>query len=253
MKKHIPLIASIFILVLLFLVYKKAPHATLPLHTKAVSDIRTADIEIHEKTNSYTIDAKAPHEDRDTENKIGAYIDQLIVDKKADWESTTGKEAETLRTLTIDVTKHTSTTRDLVSYVVTAYAFSGGAHGDTTTHVLTFGKNGYKTPEEILNFEKDLELTKLIYAHALKDTNLLLEKDTLAKGLGVAYLKKDGTTFDAEKCGCDGFFFGSNLQEFFFDGATAHFLFAPYTIAAGAVGTVEIEVPLVELEPYMIY
>ncbi|MFS0491235.1 RsiV family protein [Leadbetterella byssophila] len=142
---------------------------------------------------------------------------------------------------------------ETISYLFTIYEYTGGANGNVITKTFTFNKDKKLVDiQDILDFNdyKDIKLSRLLADKALSDTTLFF-KDFVEPGLGLAYLKGDGITLDHDKCNCDGYFFGSNFQNFVIrkDGIT--FYFDKYTLAPGAAGITKVHLSWDELTPYL--
>lgn len=131
---------------------------------------------------------------------------------------------------------------------------TGGANGNVTVTTFTFNKNGQVAIESVLDFgaNKDITLSKLLATVAVKQNPEAFQSvEQLRQGLGVAYLKADGETFDATACACDGFLFASNFQNFSITDSGLILSFSKYAIAPGAVMTPDISLTWAELAPFL--
>ena len=222
---------------------------------------------INDKTDFYTITAKYPVDARDTGDVMGRYVNGIVASKKEEWrvggeaylqEQQITKDFPDRSPMTYELAiaykKYTSQKLNTVSYVLSAYQYTGGAHGGTNVMTFTFGSQGEIKIEDILNFDdnnNDITLTRLL---AKKLTGVLGEysdESMITTGLGLAYLKADGKTLDTKKCACDGFFFPSNMQNFYVGDNGMTFIMNQYQVAPYAVGMPEVEVSWRELAPFL--
>lgn len=158
-------------------------------------------------------------------------------------------------TYMVDYKTYNIPNTDIVSYVLNTYQFTGGAHGTNFVTTFSFDKNGKIDIEDILDFANGnrVKLSKLLAQDLIKEKSDIIygQTDMVYQGLGIAYLKADGT-IDKEKCGCDGFYFGSNFQNFYLSNQGITFIFSQYQIAPGAAGNVELMMTWDELKPFLL-
>ncbi len=149
---------------------------------------------------------------------------------------------KTIYTYNLDYKSYNIANTNIVSYVLSGYEFTGGAHGNTAINTFTFDKDGQIKIEDILDFGtgNGIKLTKLLESELIKQKgDMLFDTKMVEEALGIAYLKSDGT-IDKEKCNCDGFYMGSNFQNFYLtkDGITI--IFPQYQVAPYAAGIIEV-------------
>jgi hypothetical protein len=220
---------------------------------------------IRDTNEFYDIKADYPVEKMDKKSEMKEFVEYVVKQKQEEWkiggeiynaEQKIAKDfpdrPKMQYQLNISYTFSTSNKFTTTSYVFNSYEYTGGAHGGTGLSTFTFNKNGRVMIEDVLNMEgaNDIEVTKLI---AKKLETVLGEnssKETIYQGLGLAYLKPD-YTLDKTKCNCDGFFFGSNLQNFVITDLGIKFIFGQYQVAPYAVGMPEVLLTYDELKSFI--
>ena len=235
--------------------------------TSSTSDSRTErKAALTDSTSFYSISVEYPIERRDADNVMRDFVMERFNTKKEEWK--TGGEvhlnelkvtaafpdrANIKYTYDIEFEVFSSKKTNLISYLLTNYEYTGGANGNTTINTFVFSSDKKLVDiQSILDLENhnDVELTKLLAETALSDTTLFF-KDFVYEGLGLSYLKPDGKTLDKEKCDCDGFFFGSNFQNFIVKDSGIVFYFNKYDIAPGAAGVTSVLLTWEQLKPYL--
>ena len=226
-----------------------------------------SDIVISDTTDFYYINAVYPVIKNDREDVVKKYVTGLVAEKQTEWKK--GGEAYTAEMdvardfpdrpkvqYALDIRYSSSTVEALktTSYVFLVSEMTGGANGNAVVTSFTFDDAGQVAIEEILNFDSsnDIALTRLLKTAAISQYGSLYMSDPmLSEGLGLAFLKPDGVTFDSVKCACDGFLFASNFQTFSLSDIGITFSFSKYAIAPGVVMTPEITLTWSELKPYL--
>lgn len=262
-KKSIIIICSIILLIPLtyFLVPKKEIQFTGTVSSQSEKKIKDV-------TDFYSITATYPHESLDTENVMEDFVKYKVNEMKEVWKigGEVYREEQKIATnfpdrpkmqyqYDISYGKHESALHGTVSYVFTTYEFTGGANGNTKVNTFTFNKDGRVEIDSVLSLaidNNDIKLSRVLADTAMNDAEEGFDKTMLYEGLGLAYLKADGKTLDTKKCYCDGFFFGSNFQNFVITDEGIEFLFSKYQIAPGAQGTPKIMLPWKLLQGYLI-
>ncbi len=219
-----------------------------------------------DKNDFYEITAKYPIDSLDKEKDIETFILYKIKEKQNEWkiggelynsEKETEKDfpdrPKMVYSYNISYEKYESKDKGTVSYVFNTYEFTGGAHGINVVNTFTFDKNGKRDIESILDFSNGngVKLTKILENNLLNSKNEMIIKDMLEEGLGIKYLKSDGS-IDKEKCNCDGFYIGSNFQNFYITDNGINFVFSQYQIAPGAAGVLETLIDWNTLSPYLL-
>jgi predicted porin len=235
--------------------------------TSSTPDSRTErKVALTDSTSFYAISVEYPMERRDADNVMHDFVMDKFNTKKEEWK--TGGEvhlnelkvtaafpdrANIKYTYDIEFEAFSSKKTNIISYLFTNYEYTGGANGNTTVNTFAFSSDKKLVDiQSILDFENhnDVELTKLLAETALSDTTLFF-RDFVYDGLGLSYLKSDGKTLDKEKCDCDGFFFGSNFQNFIVKDSGIVFYFNKYDIAPGAAGVTSVLLTWEQLKPYL--
>jgi len=242
--------------------------AKLANQTRIEGDMRQIDIE----NSFYKIHASYPGETLDTKYIMRDYVEYIVMEKMEEWkvdgelymaEQEINADFPDRKPvpyeLNITYKKYEAPLKKTVTYVFMTYEFTGGAHGNTVTNTFTFGVDAQGKPkaisiQDILSFENgnDIALTRLLAEKLPAVLGEYAQKDMIENGLGLTYLKPDGKTFDAEKCHCDGFFYGSNLQNFIVrdDGLT--FILGQYQVAPYVSGMPEVKFTWKELESFLL-
>lgn len=221
-----------------------------------------------DKNDFYDIKAVYPNDPLDKNKVIEKFINDSINAKKEEWQ-VGGQAYDDEKKLEVDFPdrpkmqfqyyinykKSESAKLASVSYLFSIYEFTGGANGNTTLAAFTFDQTGLKNIEDILNLadnNNDITLTKAL-AYQMETTfdKNDVNKEMINSGLGLAYLESDGVTVNKERCRCDGFFFGSNLQNFMVNDSGIDFYFNQYQVAPGAAGTPDVLLSWEILRPYL--
>ena len=231
------------------------------------NNLPVKDTVFEDTTDFYYIKTVYPNDPKDTLKVIEQYVKGLVAEKQEEWKM--GGEAQRAEAaLTIELpdrpkviyaldvrySSSTHTKLNTVSYVLRISEMTGGANGNVAITTFTFGNDGVVAIDSILDFSnnKDIALSKLLAVVAvIQNPEAFQDVKQLKEGLGIAYLKSDGVTFDAEACGCDGFFFGSNFQNFSVTETGLTFTFSKFAIAAGAVMTPDISLTWAQLAPFL--
>ncbi|MFN9803564.1 MAG: RsiV family protein [Bacteroidota bacterium] len=204
--------------------------------------------QVVDSTAHYLIKASYPLEAQDKESVIKKWVDLKVSDKKAEWKDV--KEGSNMYLITFTTVRSDSS--QTVGYVMNEYENTGGASGNQKVTSFSFRNNQLLDIQQILNFanNNDIQLTRLLAAQAAKDS-MTFNSDMYNESLGLNFLKADGVTLDKEKCKCDGFFYGSNLQCFVIRDQGIGFVFGKYVVGPGSSGTPEILLDWNTLAPYL--
>ncbi len=225
------------------------------------------DHKISAKTDLYEITAIYPTEILDKNNVMATFVQDAVNKKKEEWK--TGGEAynqmlafkkefpdspEMQYQLDIQYTKYVSKKFGAVSYVFTLYELTGGAHGNTAIVTFAFNGDGPVAIDSLIDFNnnKDIALSRLTKIKLMSTLGDYANEDMVDSGLGLAYLKADGITLDKKKCSCDGFFFGSNFQNFVIKDSGITFIMSQYQVAPYVAGMPEVTFSLSELQKYLV-
>jgi hypothetical protein len=268
-KSSFVFVAILIVLLLGSLYFLRQKPASLPVTTNSPAAHHTVQEKtISDKTDFYEMSATYPVDTYDTKHVIEEFVLAKINEKKEAWKK--GGEVELAEKKVsqdfpdrpkmvyqymIGYKKYSSEKFGTVSYVISLYEFSGGAHGMTNITTFTFSKNGQLAIDSLLDFAKnnnDVALTKILAKHVTSTLGENTDTQMINDGLGLSFLKSDGVTFDKAKCQCDGFFFPSNMQNFVIQDDGIMFVMSQYQVAPYAAGLPEILIPWKELEPYSI-
>lgn len=232
-------------------------------HTKKVADtVNPSMVPVtqgkvfRESTDFYDIEINYPKESRDKDDVMGRYLNHILEEKKTAWVE--GGEAYTAEKkiakdfpdrplmryqLMSSYKTYTSEKRGTISYVFMTYEYTGGAHGMTSLATFTFNEKGQVMIDDVLTLSdnnNDIKLSKMLAEKLEKNLGDMKDSSMIHDGLGLSYLKDDGVTFDREKCRCDGFFYGSNFQNFFVTNEGITFMMGQYQVAPYAAGMPEV-------------
>jgi hypothetical protein len=225
----------------------------------------STDIFIKDKNEFYNIEARIPKELLDKEGVMENKISSIVDVKKEEWKiggDVYLEEQNILKQfpdrvkidyqLTIDYKKYKSDLKNSVSYVFNNYEFVGGAHGDTGIITYTYNEKGLVDIQNILNFNdgKDIDLSNILESKLKPAIGEYYNEQMLREGLGLAFLKKNGT-FDMEKCNCDEFNFVSNFDNFIILNEGIKFIFGQYQVGPYAAGFPEVLLTWDELAVYL--
>jgi hypothetical protein len=193
--------------------------------------------------------ASYPIEVQDKEGIVQKWVELKLSDKKQEWKNVN----EGTNTYIIGFTTVKSDSLQTVSYLMNEYENTGGASGNQKVTSFSFWNNQLLDIQQILDFSNnnDIILTKLLATQASKDTTLTFSASMYNESMGLNFLKADGTTLDKEKCKCDGFFYGSNLQCFVIRDRGIGFVFGKYVVGPGSSGTPEILLDWNTLKPFL--
>jgi hypothetical protein len=247
-------LASLVIVSCVYFIFT-AKREVRPIGFIPAPTVSSSDKHIEDKNEFYDISAVYPVDSRDKDSAIEKFITYKVNEKKVEWKiggTAYVAEKEIAKDFpdrpmmqyqySITYKKYESKKFNTVSYVFTVYEYVGGANGNITVNTFTFNKDGVLAIDSVLNFNdgNDIALSRLLESALIAHGGENVAKDMIRDGLGLSYLKADGKTFDAEKCNCDGFFFGSNFQNFVVEDGGLRFIFNKYQVAPGSEGLPEV-------------
>ncbi len=234
--------------------------------TAPTPDITITDSVIEDKNDFYAITARYPDDNWDTEHVVQSFVEARVAAKQTEWaiggEAYQSEQAvaaefpdrpKVIYTLDIRYASTSSEKLGTRTYTFFESEMTGGANGNVTVTTFTFNNNGVVTLEDILNIQdgNDIAITKLIRNAAIvQQPDVFSNVEMLDDGLGLTNLDENGI-FDAEKCQCDGYFFGSNLQNFIPTDIGMNFIFSKFAITPGVAMTPEVSLTWNELTPYL--
>lgn len=220
---------------------------------------------IEEKTDFYSISARYPAEIRDEGGAMRHFVEGIVAARREEWK-VGGEIQQSERELTaeypdrplphyeltIRYEKYAAPALGFVTYAFEHYEYTGGAHGGTYLTTFSFGPSGLVSIESLVDFNNgnDIALTRLLAERLHTELGDMVDERMLAQGLGLAYLRSDGS-FDSEACQCDGFFFPSNFQSFIVTDEGLRFVMQQYQVAPYAVGMPATTLTWTELAPYL--
>lgn len=226
-------------------------------------------VAVEDQTDFYSIKAEYPKDPWDKQGVMRQMVDYMVNLKKEEWradgdlykaEQKISKDfpdrPKMKYELNISYVATSSTKMKTRSYVFSVYEFTGGAHGNTAIVSLNFTKDEQIKIEDAIDFnQEDYLATYVSLANILKSKLVASlgensNEATIADGLGLKYIKSDGT-FDKEKCNCDGYYFPSNIQVFTIQDNGIKFIFGQYQVAAYVVGMPEVLVDWQEIKSYL--
>jgi len=224
----------------------------------------STDVIVNESNDFYSIKAEIPTEPKDKDNIMFTTATDIINNKKEQWKvgGALYNEEQNISQqypdrpamqyeLDIQYDKYESNAKGTVSYVFKNYEFTGGAHGGTGLKTYTFNENGLVDLATILNFtfQNNVAMTRLLESKLEGQLGELHNEEMLNEGLGLAFLKADGT-FDKTKS--DGFDFRSNFDNFVILDEGIKFIFGQYQVGPYAAGMQEVTLKWDELAPYLV-
>jgi uncharacterized protein YxeA len=231
---------------------------------------------ISEETEFYKISAKYPVEPWDKDGVMEKFVKQQVETKREDWKVggeayNSEKEIEKqysdrpkmVYELNVFYDKFESRKMGTVSYLFRISEYTGGANANEVIQSFTFNKDGGTNVESFLNISddqvvnnkkipNDIALSQMILKKSQIDKDNFPDIDMVADGLGLSYLAADGVTLDHKKCNCNGYFYGSNLQNFIVSDEGLTFYFGKGEITARAMGVVGISFDWSELKPFLV-
>ena len=278
MKNHKNLIIKIFLLIAIILlsiwaIFSIENNNHNKINSTQNNSNRNDDIlnsnsstSFNESNDFYTIKAVYPTDPLDKNFAIKNTVEAWINRDREDWKiggDTYNSEMELRKIypdmskpayeLNIQYKKEISQKYNTVTYLITKYEFTGGAHGNTSIATFTFNKDKQIQIEDILNFQNknDIYLTKILKTHLISSIGKEnLQEDMMDNGLGLAFLDKNDNFIQA-KCNCDGFLYPSNFQNFVVLDEGVKFIMNTYQVGAGALGNPEAIIPWSELKSYL--
>lgn len=258
----------IIIIIALVIAVIKGTRSTEPVFPENFVAVQQEKVESHtiqDINDFYTITAQIPSEKLDKENIMAAGIHSNIASRQEAWKigGQIYQEEQALNEEFADrpmmkyeydssYSKSTSESMGTVSYVITAYEFTGGAHGMIYPQTFTFSRFGHLTIDDFL----DLTDSNLVAVSTLLEEKLTLELGDLSDqtmtqaGLGLAYLDANGN-FDPALCDCAPYTLHDNFTNFIITDEGITFIFAPYQVAAYAAGMPQVTLDWNELAPYL--
>lgn len=223
-------------------------------------------INISESTDFYKIEATYPKDSWDKKGEMEQVVKYMVNQKKDEWkkggdiyneEQRIAKEFPDRPKMAYDLNiSYISTSSDRFktrTYIFYVYQFTGGAHGATAVTTYTFNKKGRIRINQILDFDnnKDISIVRLLAVNLKEILGDLSDEKTIDNGLGLSFLKKDGS-LDKEKCNCDEFFFSSNMENFVIKDEGISFIMKQYQVAPYVVGMPEVALSWDDLRPYVL-
>lgn len=204
--------------------------------------------QVIDSTANYVIKVNYPDEPQDKQMIMKKWVDLKLSDKQLAWKNLTTPRNE----YQINYSVVTSDSSKTVSYIMNEYENTGGASGNQKVTSFSFRNNELLDIQKILNFSgnNDIKLTRLLAEKASKDT-VTFSAAMYNESFGLNFLQKDGISLDKNKCKCDGFFFGSNLQCYVIRNEGIGFVFGKYVVGPGSSQTPEILLDWKTLEPYL--
>lgn len=219
----------------------------------------------NESNDFYTIKANYPIDTWDKSGEIRQVVNIWINNAREDWkiggeiynnqkalESKYSDMSKMQYELYIDYATATSQKLGTHSYILSKYEWTGGAHGMTSITTFNFNNNKRILIEDVLDLNKyDISLTKMLKRYLVSSIGKEnLDENMMNRGLGLAFLDEDDN-FDQAKCGCDGFLFAANFQNFVILDEGIKFIMDTYQVGAGALGNPEAIIPWEELRPLL--
>lgn len=266
-------IAILAVIYSLWKIYKPNTSVNNQLNTNSTSTAVATTTPFEEKTftdknDFYEIVAKYPSDPLDKEKDIETFVLYKVKEKQNEWkvggelynaEQEIAKDfpdrQKIVYSYNISYERHESKDKGTVSYVFITYEYSGGAHGVSVINTFTFDSNGKLDIQEVLDLmsgDNAIKLSRVLANNLKAKGDDTIVEDMMMQGLGLAYLKSDGVTFDKIKCACDGFNFASNFENFYITNAGITFMFSQYQVAPGAAGIISITLDWNTLSPYLI-
>lgn len=246
----------------------------IPFNSSFVSEENTKEniskstedrVVIKDSNDFYNIEASYALDSWDKENKMKNFVENILKIKQEEWKIGGEIHTEEIKLnetfpdrfpmkyeLFIDYERKEARGGGVVSYFYKVYEFTGGAHGNTFIQTFSFNQNKILFIEDILDLEngKDISLTRMLESKLASFLGEFNDTEMIRSGLGLAYLKEDGT-FDFEKCNCDGFLFSSNFQNFLIEDNGLKFIFGQYQVAPYVAGMPEVVFSFEELSSYL--
>lgn len=139
------------------------------------------------------------------------------------------------------------------SYLFTIYEYVGGNSGSLGVVTYTFGENGRILIEEVLDLNNgnDIKLTKMVRDRIVETYGEYVDQKMLNDNLALSYLDQNDN-LKKDLCNCDGYYYGSNLQNFYITDQGITFVYSKYELLPGAAGIVEATLYFDELNDYVL-
>lgn len=219
----------------------------------------------NESNDFYTIKANYPIDTWDKSGETRQVVNIWINNAREDWkiggeiynnqkvlESKYPDMSKMQYELYIDYATATSQKLGTHSYILSKYEWTGGAHGMTSITTFNFNNNKRILIEDMVDLNKyDIPLTKILKRYLISSIGKEnLDENMMNRGLGLAFLDENDN-FDQAKCGCDGFLFAANFQNFMILDEGIKFIMDTYQVGAGALGNPEAIIPWSELKPFL--
>ncbi len=172
-----------------------------------------------EETEDYSIEVHYPEGEDPT---VVAYMDSAVTSFKMN-AGVGGIEQNYKSDLTINYEIQES--KNIKTYIVTTYIYTGGAHGFEDIRTFSYDTNGNTITLDML-FSKDGYVPALSEVVKNKLENLLGDKsdiDTIESGAGQTK---------------------ENFEKFYTTDNSIFFIFPPYAVAPYSIGLVKVEVPI---------
>ncbi len=233
--------------------------------TSTPVSLEIKDQKISDSTDFYTISAVYPLDNWDKDEVMKQMVSYMVSQRKEEWK-TGGESYKIAQKLTLDFPdrpkekyelniSYVSTSSEKMktrSYLFSVYEFTGGAHGNTAMTSYNFTKDAQIKVEDAVDFSEGnyIKLAKLLKSKLLVSLEDNANESMINDGLGLNYLKSDGT-IDKEKCNCDGYYFPSNVQIFSIHDSGIKFVFSQYQVAPYVVGAPDVLMKWDEIMPFL--
>lgn len=207
--------------------------------------VRTDKLQIAEfttntiETDFYTISVTQPKNAEKDFPEIFAVTKNAITTFEKQYGNLSSEDIETLglggdRVYDLQIDTIIATSSNTVSYVMTLYEFTGGAHGITAVRTFTYDKDNKLIDEKKLFGDNNWRpvVSDIAYAY-LKE---ILKENTTDEAL------KEGTKPE-----------GENLSTWYLKGDDVVFVFGQYQIGAYALGIQEVPISKERLKEVLIF
>ncbi len=207
--------------------------------------VRTDKLQIAEfttntiETDFYTISVTQPKNAEKDFPEIFEVTKKAITTFEKQYGNLSSEDIEALglggdRVYDLQIDTTIATSSKTVSYIMTLYEFTGGAHGITAVRTFTYDKNNKLIDEKKLFGDNN-------WRPVVSDIAYTYLKETL----------KENTTDEALKEGTKPE--GENLSTWYLKGDDVVFVFGQYQIGAYALGIQEVPIPNEKLKEVLIF
>lgn len=251
--------------ILLFLSCNKKNKESKPTGANSQNPIEVHNNYYLDSNESYIIRVNYPSDSRDKDSLIANLVMSNVRVYQEEWKIG-GEEYLYSKELKLEhpdysylpyeygvnYTTVKSTKLGYTTYKCIEYDYTGGAHPNSYAINFTFDDNKYVRLAQVLDtsYSNMLALSNMLAYELVAQNGDRINEEFMQEGLGLKYLRTDGT-FDKEEALDKDFTFASNFEVFTIQDVGIVFTMQQYQVAPYSSGMPEALLPWTVLKPYL--